>query len=118
MFISIVSIIPFTAALKKKSPGETMTQRESSESFARWSTCGHYTHGWVNVTCQAFRDLPRARTPSTGFPSTTDVFSYAIGSRNLSANGQFCFCFCFCFVLFVVVVAAAAQTVVSLLHTA
>ena len=38
-------------------------------------------------------------------PSTTAVFSYAIGSRNLSANEQF----------FVVVV--DAQTVVSLLQT-
>ena len=41
-------------------------------------------------------------------PSTTAVFSYAMGSRNVLANEQFCFCF------FVVV---GAQTVVSLLQT-
>jgi len=39
-------------------------------------------------------------------PSTTAVFSYAIGYRKLSANEQFCF---FVFV--------GAQTVVSLLQT-
>ena len=39
-------------------------------------------------------------------PSTTAVFSYAIGSRKLSGNEQF---FCFVFV--------GAQTVVSLLQT-
>ena len=39
-------------------------------------------------------------------PSTTAVFSYAVGSTKLSANEQFCFCF------FV-----GAQTVVSLLQT-
>ena len=39
-------------------------------------------------------------------PSTTAVFSYAIGSRKLSANEQFFFC------LFV-----GARTVVSLLQT-
>ena len=39
------------------------------------------------------------------FPSTTAVFSYAIGSRKLSANEQF-----FCFFV-------GAQTVVSLLQT-
>ena len=37
------------------------------------------------------------------FPSTTAVFSYAIGSRKLSANEQFC---------------VGAQTVVNLLQTA
>ena len=43
-------------------------------------------------------------------PSTTAVFSYAIGSRKLSANEQFLFfVFLFCFV--------GAQTVVSLLTT-
>ena len=41
-------------------------------------------------------------------PSTTAVFSYAIGSRKLSANEQ-------CF--FVVVGGGGAQTVVSLLQT-
>ena len=40
-------------------------------------------------------------------PSTTAVFSYAIGSRKLSGNEQF----------FVVVVGGGAQTVVSLLQT-
>ena len=40
-------------------------------------------------------------------PSTTAVFSYAIGSRKLSANEQF----------FVVVFFVGAQTVVSLLQT-
>ena len=39
-------------------------------------------------------------------PSTTAVFSYAIGSRKLSANEQFLFCFVFC-----------DQTLVSLLQT-
>ena len=48
--------------------------------------------------------LCRQQTPSTGLrhPSTTAVFSYAIGSRKLSANEQFF---------------AGAQTVVSLLQT-
>ena len=41
-------------------------------------------------------------------PSTTAVFSYAIGSRKLSANEQF---------FVVVVVGGGAQTVVSLLQT-
>ena len=40
-------------------------------------------------------------------PSTTAVFSYAIGFRKLSANEQ----------VFVVVVVVATQTVVSLLQT-
>ena len=40
-------------------------------------------------------------------PSTTAVFSYAIGSRKLSANEQFFVCFVF----------VGAQTVVSLLQT-
>ena len=40
-------------------------------------------------------------------PSTTAVFSYAIGSRKLSANEQFFVCFVF----------VGAQTVVSLLET-
>ena len=43
-------------------------------------------------------------------PSTTAVFSYAIGSRKLSANEQF-------FVLFLFLFFVGAQTVVSLLQT-
>ena len=39
-------------------------------------------------------------------PSTTAVSSYAIGSRKLSANEQFCFLFCF-----------GAQAVVRFLQT-
>ena len=49
--------------------------------------------------------LVRTQTPSTFYnilPSTTAVFSYAIGSRKLSANKQFFF--------------IVAQTVVSLLQ--
>ena len=43
-------------------------------------------------------------------PSTTAVFSYAIGSRKLSANEHFFVLFLFCFVF------VGAQTVVSLLQ--
>ena len=42
----------------------------------------------------------QCQTPSTVYdilPSTTAVFSYAIGSKKLSANEQFCFVlFCWC----------------------
>ena len=60
----------------------------------------HYTTGTANKFQALVYDI---------LPSTAAVFSYAIGSRKLSANEQF-------FVV-VVVVLGGAQTVVSLLQT-
>ena len=48
------------------------------------------------------RTIPKLQVLVYIFPSTTAVFSYAIGSRKLSANEQFL---------------AGAQTVISLLKT-
>ena len=69
-----------------------------------WGHVAVHSNGQCHTPSIAFRQLPELVTPLKGqtkllalvydiLPSTTAVFSYAIGSRKLSANEQlFCWC--------------------------
>ena len=69
-----------------------------------WQSALVYAHTWSSLPC-TFHHSPRPKLQAMVYeilPSTTAVFSYAIGSRKLSANEQ---------------ISVGAQTVVRLLHT-